>query len=182
MNRRIVLAGVALTAGFGLAGVSLAAQAGTPVLDGPAVVGELGEARVAADALPASLPVADVGAGGLVSSSARLLGSDETRTFWVARDAAGDLCLVVSLDDATQLVATACGRPAGVQRHRLVHGFQAGGSDSVANQLPAAARHSGIRAPWSVVGDNIVVADTAAVGASGTAVPLEGGGTIPLTR
>lgn len=182
MNRRIVIAGAALAAGLGLAGVALAAQAGTPVLDGSEVVGALADPRTAADALPATLGADDVGVGGLIASSARQLGSDAGRTFWVARDAAGDVCLVASLADASQLVAAACGRPDRVQRNGLVLGFQGSGQESVAYLLPDDARLTAVRAPWTVVGDNVVVAYTAAVGSSGTSVPREGGGSIPLTR
>jgi hypothetical protein len=157
MKRGYVLAGIALTAGIALAGVGAVAQASTDPLDPVSVVGELGQARDAGDALPSSLQLADVGIGGLVARSARSLAIADGRQFWVAQDAAGDICLVVAFGEG-RFVAATCGRPDAVQRQGVELGFQEGTRDSaVAYLLPDSVEFSTLSAPWQVVSDNLVV-------------------------
>lgn len=157
MKRPYVLAGIALTAGIALAGVGAVAQASTDPLDPVSVVGELGHARDAGDALPSSLRLGDVGIGGLDAASARSLAIDKGRQFWVAQDAAGDICLVVAFGGGGFVAAT-CGRPDAVQRQGLELGFQAGPRDpAVAYLLPDSVELSTLGGPWQVVSDNLVV-------------------------
>jgi hypothetical protein len=181
MNRRILIIAATLVAGVGLAGLSVAAQAGTDPLDGSDVVGALADAPAVGDALPDAAPFDDIGQGGVLADSSRLLGIDGTRSFWVARDAADEICLVVALGDANQTIAAACNRPDRVQRDGLSLGFQgAEGAESVAYLLPDDANVSQLGAPWTVVDANLVTAATEALAEHGTSVPRADGGAIAL--
>jgi len=185
MNRRpvliaalavVVATGVALSAGV------LVAQAGDDTLDAATIVGVLDDRRAEHDVLPATLDLAQHGHGGLVGSSSRLLGADGTRSFWVAQDAADDICLVVALGDAGQTIATACNRPERVKANGLVIGFQggAGTTASVAYLLPDAAVVDTLGAPWRVVSDNVIVAAADELEGTGVTLPTEDDTTIVL--
>ena len=127
------------------------------------IVDELAQPRQQVDALPVLLKPSDVGIGGLVAASARSLATDQGRQFWVAQDAVGDLCLVVSFGKQP-LVAATCARPDAVQRQGLELGFQDGSkAATVAYLLPEDADLSTVAAPWRVVTDNLVLGDRKSV-------------------
>lgn len=117
--------------------------------------------------------------GGLDVTSVRLIGTEASRPYWVARDAAGEICLIVALNDTLQTVASVCSPPDRVARSGVVLAFSAAGVDeAIAYLLPDDAEIDKARAPWKTVGDNVLVAPTAGLRAS--QVPLTSGGSIAL--
>lgn len=112
------------------------------------------------DALPKGLNASDIGQGGLVVGSQRYLGADGKRSYWVASDVQGEICLIVALGDSGGTVASACNDAGSVSRNGLMLG--AHGRDQptyVSYLLPDSIEDQG-RAPsgWTLVGDNVVVA------------------------
>lgn len=177
MNRRTLLIGGAVLAAAALTATALAAggviaQAGDDTLEPGQIVSALDQARTGGDALPSTLVLGDLGDGGVIGSSSRLLATDGGRSFWVASDAADDICLIVALGDKGQTIATACNRPALVEEKGLLLGFQGLASDeAVAYLLPDTAILDGVASPWRVLSDNVVVALSAQVDGHGTSLP-----------
>jgi predicted small secreted protein len=177
MNRRTRLIGAAVLAAAALTAAALTvggvvAQAGDDTLEPGQIISALDTARTGHDALPSTLVLSDLGDGGVVGSSSRLIATDSGRSFWVARDVADDICLVVALGDKGQTIAAACNRPAVVEEKGLLLGFQGFASDeAVAYLLPDAAILDDIASPWRVLSDNVVVALSAQVDGHGTSLP-----------
>ena len=167
MTRRARLIGIAALGGAVLTAAALTvggvvAQAGDDTLEPGQIVTALDQPRVNGDALPSSLQLDDLGNGGVIASSSRLLATDDTRRFWVARDAADDICLVVAAGDAGQTIATACNRPERIAQNGLLLGFQGLETDeAVVYLLPDSAILDDVSGPWQVLSPNVVVADAA---------------------
>ena len=185
MKRRTLVIGGAALAALVLTGTALSlgvvAQAGDDTLEPAQIVSALDSARTTDDALPASLDLSDLGDGGVIASSSRLLAVDDGRSFWVARDAADDICLIVAIGDAGQTIATACNRPKQIEERGLLLGFRGLETDeAVAYLLPDAAILDGVAVPWRVLSGNIVVATESEVAGHGTSLPTTDDDSIAL--
>jgi hypothetical protein len=186
MNRRTRLIGGAVLAAAALTATALTvggvvAQAGDDTLEPAQIVAALDDARSSHDALPSTLRLDELGDGGVIAASSRLLATDAGRSFWVATDAADDICLVVALGDKGQTIATACNRAARVKENGLVLGFQGFASDeAVAYLLPDAAILDNVASPWKIVSENVVVANAAQVDGHGASLPTTDHDTIAL--
>lgn len=186
MNHRTRLIGAAVLAAAAVTATALAvggvvAQAGDDTLEPGQIVSALDQVRAGRDALPAALVLGDLGDGGVIGSSSRLLATDADRSFWVARDAADDICLIVALGDKGQTIAAACNRPALVKEKGLLLGFQGLASDeAVAYLLPDAAILDSVASPWRVLSDNVVIALSDQVDGHGASLPTTDHDTIAL--
>jgi len=167
------LGAAVLTAGALTVG-GIVAQAGDDTVQPGQIVTALDRARTGGDALPASLVLSELGNGGVLATSSRLLATDAGRSFWAAQDAQGDICLIVALGDTGHTIASACNRPHVVKENGLLVGFQGfhgvDSDEAVAYLLPDAAILDDVSAPWRVLSDNVVVAASADVKGHGSSL------------
>ncbi|MEO8263705.1 MAG: hypothetical protein ABI566_14145 [Pseudolysinimonas sp.] len=184
MSRRMrIAAGAGVTlavAGLLTLGGALGAQGDdpAPLRD---TLGVLAQAQVAGDRLPAAVPLALHGQGGLVAATARSVGSADGIRYWTALDLRGQVC-VVAVSAGGGYTASSC-VPATV--------FAAGGvalrvDDAVHGtgwqavlvpdgSLPASTKLGG----WRSASANLVVAGPDVVAPLTLTVP--GSGTVELT-
>ncbi|MGE3447827.1 MAG: hypothetical protein AB7H92_09640 [Microbacteriaceae bacterium] len=179
MTRRMLLStGTAVLAGAAIAVSGIVASTAGSV-DPGAVVSVLDAPRSARDALPQAFPASDFG---IRAQTARWLGSDGPRDYWVALDDKRDVCILVSLGPR-DTIGGACNSVSRIAASGQLVGVQGlDGVTYVAQLLPdAAAVPAAIGGGWSKVSDNLVVgvADASAVEVS---IPVAGGGEIELRR
>lgn len=126
------------------------------------------------DRLPEHVNAGQQGEGGLITSSVRLLGHDVRGRYYISIDAAGDVCLTVSLN-GTANSATVCGSPQQAAEGALglaAYGPGKNPSWTEAYLLPDGVRAFGAPQELERLTENLLVGDTRAVAGEARHVSL----------
>lgn len=146
------------------------------------VVPDLADAGTLDDALAPSIRTADLGQGGIVESTSRHLGDKGSAKFWVALDAASEICLVTRLEDHDVTAAT-CASAARVSQIGLT--LQAsvveGGDVVTAVLAPSDVRVEASK-DWTFVAPNLIATEKVATGDALPAAERESSGSQSLLR
>jgi len=107
---------------------------------------------------------------GIVPSTARFAGEEDGRRFWLGRDADSRPCLVVVIGDS-ELAGAACANPGILRERGMTISVSGPGASVLAVLVSDDVDLDAVPAPWTVLGDNLLVADPSAVG-GGTGLTL----------
>lgn len=88
----------------------------------------------------------------------RYVGTADGRAFWLARDADAQVCFVVAVE-SSKLSGGSCARLTVLQESGLMLGVEGFGDSIVAHLVPDDVDIDAAPAPWTIVGENILVAD-----------------------
>lgn len=103
----------------------------------PAGLSRLGTPATLLDVLPPTIPAAKLGSGGIDPSSVRLIQAGTAGSFWVALDAGGDVCLIVSTGPGPTESGAGCVTPSVFEAHGLAYRLTSkGGALAEAYLLP----------------------------------------------
>lgn len=135
---------------------SQSATAQGTIRNNEASVSILRKAQAPTDTLPAFVPLAAHGSGGLNSSTARHLGEDEAARYWAVLDNESNLCFVASLKGKSESTATICGTAAEVETFGLALRLGDQTTAVEAYLLPDSVVTGAETAGWRFIGNNVV--------------------------
>lgn len=91
-------------------------------------------------------------------ASVRYVGEADGRAFWIARDADAQFCFVVAIE-TSELSGGSCARLEVLQESGLMIGVEGFGDSIVAHLVPDDVDIDAAPEPWTIVGENVLVAD-----------------------